>query len=297
MSLLIREQTATPALPGVINGSQMKAQPLTDEHLSEVLAFLAERPVHTFGMAGFIHTNGIVSEHNRGKFYAARNEQGDLKGVALIGNATIFETQSDAAIAAFARAAQGVPGIHFLLGEQEKVQTFWNHYSTRGKKARLYCRELLYRQCWPAEVKEEVPGLRLASLDDLDLIVPVHALTALEESGEDPLLIDPVGFRKRCAHRIEKRQTWVWIENGRLIFKAEVLTDTPEVIYLEGVWVDPAERGKGYGTRCMSQLARSFLERTASICVLVNDKHKEAQSFYRSMGYELISYYDTIFLQ
>ncbi len=89
----------------------------------------------------------------------------------------------------------------------------------------------------------------------------------------------------------------MWVEEGRLMFKAEVLTDTPEVAYLEGVWVDPAERGKGIGLRCMAQLTRDLLLRTSSVCLLVNERFQAAQRFYKRAGYTFVSHYDTIFLK
>lgn len=272
------------------------AAPLAVEKEAEVLAFLAERPIHTFGMAGFIRANGLVSPHNRGTFYACRNEEGQLEGVALIGHFILFETRTDAAIEAFAKLAQDRRDVHMLLGEQGKVETFWSYYADGGQAPRLYCRELLFEQRRPVEAKQPVPGLRLATINDLDLIVPAHAQTAFDESGIDPLEVDAEGFRQRCARRIEQGRSWVWVEDGRLMFKAEVVSDTPETIYLEGVWVDPQERGKGIGTRCMSQLSRSFLMRTSSVCLLVNEKFESAQGFYQKAGYKFISYYDTIFL-
>jgi uncharacterized protein len=270
---------------------------LTADDEAEVLAFLAQRSIHTFGMAGFIRSNGIISPHNRGEFYACRDGEGRLEGVALIGHFILFETRSDAAIQAFARLAQKHSGVYLLLGEQDKVEAFWAYYASGGQAPRLVCRELLLEQRWPIELREEVPGLRLATTDDLDLIVPAHAQTAFEESGEDPLEKDPVGFRQRCAHRIEQGHTWVLVENKRLVFKTEIVADTPEVIYIEGVWVDPQERGKGYGLRCLSQLNRSFLQRTASVCLLVNERFGGAQAFYKKAGFKYVSAYDTIFLQ
>ena len=270
---------------------------LTAEDEAEVLEFLNERPTLTFGMAGFIRRNGIVSPHNRGKFYACRNEHGELTGVALIGRYILFETRSDAAIEAFAHLAQDCRNAHMLLGEQGEVEIFWRYYADGGQSPRLYGREYLFEQRWPVEVKQEVAGLRLATIDDLDLIVPAHAQIAFAESGIDPLQVDPEGFRKRCARRIEMGQSWVLVENGRLLFKAEVVTDTPETIYLEGIWVDPLERGKGIGSRCMSQLSRSFLLRSSSVCVLVNERFKSAQAFYKKAGFKFISHYDTIFLK
>jgi predicted GNAT family acetyltransferase len=280
----------TPSEPVIV-------EELRAEHEAEVMEFLGERPGHTFGMVGFIRSNGLVSPHNQGVFYACRNKYGQLQGVALIGRYILLETRSDTAIEAFARLAQECRTAHMLLGEQETVETFWNYYGEGGQAARRYCRELLFEQRWPVEVRQEIAGLRLATLDDLDLVVPAHAQTAFEESGIDPLKENPEGFRKRCARRIEQGQTWVWVEEGKLMFKAEVLTDTPEVAYLEGVWVNPAERGAGVGLRCLSQLTRELLSRTAAVCLLVNEKLQAAQSFYRKAGYKFISHYDTIFLK
>jgi len=270
---------------------------LAEEHRTEVLAFLARRPTHTFGMTSFIRDNGLVSPFNRGRFYGCRDQQGKLEGVALIGHATLFETRSGAVIRAFAGLGQNCSDVALLLGEQKKVQAFWHHYSVRGQAARLLRRELLFEQRSPIEAREPVPALRLATLDDLDLIVPVHAQTVVEAGGVDPLEADPEGFRQRCSRRVEKRKTWVLIEQGDLVFKAEVLTQTAAVSYLEGVWVNPKERGRGYGLRCISQLSRSLLQRTSSICLLVDEKARAAQAFYRKAGYKSISCYDFIFLE
>ena len=280
-----------------VGGTSLSVDMLTEEDEAEVLAFLAERPIHTFGMAGFIRSNGIVSPHNRGAFYACRDRKGRLEGVALIGHFILFETQTDAAIRAFARLAQEHSSVYMLLGEQEQVEAFWDYYASAGQAPRLFCRELLLEQRWPIEVQPEVAGLRLATMGDLDLIVPAHAQTAFEESGEDPLVRDPVGFRERCAHRIEEGRTWVLVENGRLVFKTEIVADTPEVIYIEGLWVDFQERRKGYGLRCLSQLNRTFLQRANAVCLLVNERHVGAQAFYKKAGFKFVSSYDTIFLQ
>ncbi|HKS41395.1 MAG TPA: hypothetical protein VJX74_12350, partial [Blastocatellia bacterium] len=107
----------------------MKVESLTTGHEAEVMRFLSERPSHTFGLCGFISSNGLVSPHNRGTFYACRDEKGELQGVALIGHFILFETRSNAAIEAFARLAQQHPNAHMLLGEQEKVDVFWHYYA------------------------------------------------------------------------------------------------------------------------------------------------------------------------
>src|SRR4029453_274805 len=209
----------------------------------------------------------------------------------------LVETRSDAAIEAFAHLAQLCQTAHMLLGEQEQVEIFWNYYADGGQSPRLDCREYLFEQRWPVEVQQAVSGLRLATLDDLDLIVPAHARIAFDESGIDPLRADPEGFRQRCARRIELGQSWVLVEDGKLIFKAEVVSDTPEIVYLEGVWVDSEERSRGIGSRCISQLSRTLLLRSSSVCLLVNEKNRSARAFYEKAGFKLVSYYETVYLQ
>ena len=78
---------------------------LDGEHYDEVLGFLAERPLYTVMMTGLIRDHGLVSPLNRGSFFGCRDSQGRLKGVALIGHATLIEARTDAALAAFARVA------------------------------------------------------------------------------------------------------------------------------------------------------------------------------------------------
>jgi predicted GNAT family acetyltransferase len=298
LTLATRQQNiARPGQWTIAAAPTLTASLLGVEHEAEVLAFLSERPDHTFGMIGFINANGLVSSHNRGTFFACRNERGQLEGVALIGHYILFETRTDSAIKVFARLAQECTVAHMVLGEQDKVDTFWRYYADGGQAPRLFGRELLMEQRWPVPVRGAVQGLRLATLADLDLVIPAHAQSALEESGVNPFEVDPRGFRQRCARRIEQDRTWVWTQNGKLLFKAEVITETALVTYLEGVWVDPQERGKGYGLRCISQLATVLLARSSCVCLLVNEKAEGAQAFYKRAGFQFVGYYDTVFLK
>lgn len=275
----------------------LKVERLANEHQAEVLELLARRPIHTIAMTGFIHDNGLVSPLNRGTFYGCRNQRGELEGVALVGHATLMETLTDRALEAFAQVAQECKNTHMIMGELDRVEEFWSYYSNAGQGMRLACRESLFELQWPIEVQRKVDGLRRATLEDLELVMPVQAQMAFDESGLNPMELDSVGFRQRCIRRIQKGRTWVYVENGALIFKAEVISDTPEVAYLEGVWVNETKRGKGIGSSCFSQVGRELLQRSKSICLLLNEKNEDAQAFYRKAGYECLSTYDTIFLE
>lgn len=275
----------------------VSVEPLTEENRNEVLAFLAERPIHTVCMVGFIRDNGLESVYNRGVFYGCRNSEGRLEGVALIGHTTLIEVRTDRALKEFAIVAQVCSNTFMIMGEQERIEQFWNHYADEGQEIRIICRELLFELRHAAQGRAEIPGLRLATLADLELIAPVHAAMAESESGVNPLSIDPVGFVQRCARRIEKQRVWVLVEDGQLLFKADIQADTPDVIYLEGIHVNPAKRGQGLGQQCLAQLTESLLKRTKAICLLVNEHNEKAHAFYRLSNFKLRGYYYSTFLQ
>jgi ribosomal protein S18 acetylase RimI-like enzyme len=276
--------------------STVHVERLVNSDESEVLQFLSQRPIHTVTMMSLIHDNGIVSPFNRGTFYGCRDLNGQLEGVALVGHATLMETVSDRALAALAQVARECPNTHLIMGEKERVADFWSHYAEAGRRQRLACREWLFELGWPVEARKPVAGLRPAKADEIELIMPVQAELALAESGVNPLEVDPQGFRQRCLRRIEQGRTWVVVENDLLVFKADVVSKTSDVIYLEGIWLREDQRGKNVGTRLMSELMRRLLEDTKSICLLVNEANEWAQGFYRKCGFHFRATYETIFL-
>jgi predicted GNAT family acetyltransferase len=277
-------------------GEELQALPLKEEEKDEALSFLAKRPLHTVYMASLLRDNGVVSPLNRGSLYSYRGWHGDFEGIALLGHATLVEARSESSLAAFARLAQQSSLPHLIRGEEDLVKRFWRQYGKSAEGESHICRELLLEQV-RAPKGEEVAGLRQATLDDLENVVKVNSELAEDESGSNPLKRDPEGFRYRTARRIERGRHWIWMEDGKLLFKADIIADTPQVIYLEGIYVQPDERHKGYGSTCLSQLGRVLLRQTGSICLTLNARKKETMKFYRKAGYALRSYYDTIYLQ
>src|SRR6266508_2413845 len=120
---------------------------------------------------------------------------------------------------------------------------------------------------------------------------------AVEETGVNPLEVDPTGFRERCARRIQQGRVWVCVKDKHLLFKADVISDLTEVNYLEGIYVSPENRGQGFGTRCVKQLTNILLTQTKSVCLLTKEEKSAAQACYRSAGYKLREHYETLFLE
>jgi ribosomal protein S18 acetylase RimI-like enzyme len=262
----------------------------------EVLEFLSARPVHTVFMAGLIRDNGIISPQNRGSFYGFRNRFGQFEGVALIGHATMIEAHTEEALVAFAPVARNCQSAHLIRGEQASITTFWKYYAGMGRAQRSVSRELLYRLSeMPATSEAEV--LRPATIEELDKIAKVNSSMAFEEGGVSPLQRDPNGFRHRTARRIEQGRIWTYCHDDQLIFKADVVSDTPDAIYLEGIYVRPEERRRGHGLRCLTELCSRLLRNSRLVCLTANERNKSAAALYARVGFQFEGDYETIYLR
>lgn len=80
------------------------------------------------------------------------------------------------------------------------------------------------------------------------------------------------------------------------MFKADIVSETPDVIYLEGVYVGTENRGKEFGSRCLSQLTNELLKSTTSVCLLVNKQNIAARACYQKAGYRMRESYDTLYI-
>jgi uncharacterized protein len=270
---------------------------LKTENTTEVLAFLSVRPVHTVVMTSFINDNGLESPLNRGKFFGYRNENGSLEGIALIGHTTLVEARTDDALKAFAFVAKtSETPLHVIMSSGKDADRFWDFYADGIKQPRLTFTELLFEIKFPLLVKECKSNLRLATKDELIQVAEAQAEVAFLESGTDPMFRDREGFLKRCERRIELGRTYVVFEKGKLLFKADVVAETAETMYLEGIYVSPEQRGKGIGSTCLSNLSVILLQKVSNICFLSNFTFENAHRSFVKAGYKNTDSCTTLFV-
>ena len=269
---------------------------LNNSDVAEVMTFLNVRPVHTVVMASFIRDNGIISELNRGVFYAYRNREGGLEGVALIGHSTLIEARSEHAIHAFASKAKASRvAINLIMSEADDASRFWQYYAGEASP-RLTCTELLFESSFPMLVRDCEYTIRLATQDELMQVAEAHAEVAFLESGTDPMVKDRTGFLERSARRIEMGRTFVVIEDGKLLFKADIIAEADGIAYLEGVYVAPESRGKGIGARCLSKLTLMLMGRAEKVCMLSNVGFETAHRSFTKAGFHVSGRCTTLFV-
>jgi ribosomal protein S18 acetylase RimI-like enzyme len=182
-----------------------------------------------------------------------------------------------------------------LIGEEGAVGDLWEAAQARMPSPRQD------RPGQPVYVLQELPaaggtGLREATLADLGLLIPACAAAHEEEIGLNPLVRDPDGFRWRTQAQIGEGRSWLWVEDGTILFKAEASAWTPEAVQLQQVWVDPSVRNRGNAQRAMRDLCRRLLEEVPRVCLFVRPENAAAIRVYEAIGMQrTITYRSLIF--
>ena len=239
--------------------------------LEDVLAFCAEAPIERVFLED-------VARRGFGRF-SAFAEDGGLSALCHLGANVV---PSGRACERFADAAVA-GGARMIIGEEAAVGQLWDAVRERMPEPRDD------RPGQPVYVLDEPPesgetGLRAATIDDLELLLPACAAAHREELGLDPLRRDPAGFRWRTRAQIEEGRSWLWEEDGTILFKAEASAWTPTAVQLQQVWVDPRARNRGNAQRGLRDLCRRLLERVPSVCLFVRPENAPAIRVYEAIG-------------
>jgi uncharacterized protein len=251
--------------------------------LSHVLAFCGGDPVERVFLED-------VARRGLGRFAGLR-ESGRLTALLHLGANLV---PSGTGCAEFAElVSRSEPRM--VVGEERAVTELWDLVRAG------FPEPLDDRPGQPVYVLEEPPssggsGLRAATLHDLDVLVGASAEAYREEVGVDAYARDPVLFEWRTRSQIEEGRSWLWKEDGRILFKAEASAWTPQAVQLQQVWVEPELRGHGYGKRGLADLCRLLLETTPTVCLFVRPENERAIALYDGLGMRrTITYRSLIF--
>ena len=256
---------------------------LVEPSRDQILRYCADDPVERVFLED-------VARRGLGRFTGVE-ESGELvalchTGANIVPSGRGCDAFADVAVRARAR---------MIIGEQGAVSELWA--AARPKLPRP--RE--DRPGQPVYTTSTVPspgrtGLRAATLADLELLLPACAKAHEIELGIDPLARDADGFRWRTRAQIEEGRSWLWAEDGIILFKAEASAWTPAAVQLQQVWTDPAARHQGNATRGMRDLIRLLLARVPRVCLFVRADNEPAIRLYDTIGMEHVLDYRSVLL-
>ena len=251
--------------------------------LEQILRYCAEDPVERVFLED-------VARRRLGRF-AGVEEDGRLVALCHTGANVV---PSGRGCGVFAEATVRARA-RMLIGEQTAVSELWEAVRRDLPAPRED------RPGQPVYTTSDAPepggtGLRRAKPADLDLLVPACAQAHEVEFGIDPLARDPDGFRWRTRTQIDEGRSWLWVENGVILFKAEASAWTPGAVQLQQVWTDPAARGAGNGSRGLRDLIRLLLGEVPRVCLFVRADNEPAIRLYDAVGMQHVLDYRSVLL-
>ena len=265
----------------------MNIRRLINGDAEQVLAFLNCKPLENLIAIGLIRANGLESPENRGVFYGYF-EDGCLTGVTLVGRVALL-TGSREAVAAFAEVATSnhASEVRRVLGKEAAVREFDRKFN----QGEFLC-ESSDHLFWVNRFQGDFAGLPFLEIcrpGDFEELSVAHMDAHAEILGSVPSGRHLAELRDRLQSRVEAGRVFVTRDSQGIAFKADIVSDSEEGVYLEAVWTRPNLRGNGYAKSAMRALCKELLNKYHAVCLFADAQNKRAMAFYRDTGFEPLS--------
>ncbi|HEY0506594.1 MAG TPA: GNAT family N-acetyltransferase [Blastococcus sp.] len=275
------------------------ARVLDERDESAVHRLLASDPVAACVLAGRVESSG-TGPASLGAPLWGIGDGSELDAVCLAGaNLIPFAVPGAERVAAAAfaeRARRAGRRCSTIVGPAASVAPLWNLLGPDWGPARDHrpSQPLLAIDRAPSVAPE--PGVRPVRPAELETLLPAAVAMFTEEVGVSPLRVDGgASYRARVAELIRAGQSLAWIEDGEVLFKAEIGAVSRAACQVQGVWVAPAHRGRGIGTAgtaAVVEYARAVLAPVVSL--YVNDFNTAARAAYRRVGFREVGEYASV---
>ena len=176
-----------------------------------------------------------------------------------------------------------------ILGPAEQVNELWRLLSGAWGPARAVraTQPLMSTMTRPSELGIALDErVRPATLDEVDLVMPAAAHMFEAEIGYPPFTGSGAAYRSALQALIDRGHTFVVIEDGRVLFKADVGSVALGCAQLQGVWLDPDLRGQGLAVPMMAAVVEQVMATRAKwVTLYVNDFNASERATYEHVGF------------
>ncbi|MEV8410773.1 GNAT family N-acetyltransferase [Streptomyces niveus] len=268
--------------------TQTTTRVLDPRELGAALAILESEPVANAFVASRVQAAGLDPWRLGGEMWGWYAD-GRLRSLCYSGANLVPICASPEAVRAFAdRARRTGRRCSSIVGPAEPTALLWQLLEPNWGPAR----EVRANQ--PLMVTERVPDtvrpdplVRRIRKEELETIMPACVAMFTEEVGVSPLAGDGgLLYQARVAELVGAGRSFARIDDGKVIFKAEIGAATSHACQIQGVWVAPEFRGQGFSESGMAAVVRYALADVAPVVSLyVNDYNTPARASYRRVGF------------
>lgn len=269
---------------------------LSDRDTAAVRRILDADPVGNVMVAARVEAAGLDPWRLGAEMWGYA-EGGELTALCLSGaNLVPVGAGLDACRAFAERARRQGRRCSSIVGEATAVLDLWDRLAPHWGRPRDV------RDCQPLmllDVDPLVPGdpaVRRVRPDELEVLLPAAVAMYTEEIGFSPASSDGGGlYRARVAELIDQGRAFARIEEGKVLFKAEVGAASRAACQVQGVWTAPALRGRGLGTAGTAAVAAEARGSIAPLVSLyVNERNDVAQRAYETVGFRRIGAFASV---
>ncbi|WP_030164181.1 GNAT family N-acetyltransferase [Spirillospora albida] len=269
---------------------------LDDRSRAEVLAILDADPVANVFVGSRVHAAGLDPRRLGAQMWGYPRD-GRLESLCYAGANLIPIAAGPDATRAFAdRARAQGRRCSSIVGPVDAVGELWDALAPYWGPARAI------RARQPVMATSAVPDVaaddrvRRVRSDEFDIVYPACVAMFTEEVGVSPNTGDGgVLYRSRVAELIREGRAFARIEDGRVVFKAEVGAVTPHACQVQGVWVPPDLRGQGRSVAGMAAIVRLALRGIApAVSLYVNSYNTRARAAYRRVGFTEVGTFTSV---
>ncbi|MES9590779.1 GNAT family N-acetyltransferase [Streptomyces sp. NPDC007076] len=268
--------------------TQTTTRVLEPSDLGAALAVLESEPVANAFVTSRVQIAGLDPWRLGGEMWGWYAD-GRLRSLCYSGANLVPICATPEAVRAFAdRARRAGRRCSSIVGPAEPTAQLWRLLEPGWGPAREVRanQPLMVTESPSADVAPD-PLVRRIRKDEMDILMPACVAMFTEEVGISPLAGDGgLLYQARVAELIGSGRSFARIEDGKVLFKAEIGAATSQACQIQGVWVAPEHRGRGLSEAGMAAVLRYALADVAPVVSLyVNDYNTPARRAYARVGF------------
>ena len=182
-----------------------------------------------------------------------------------------------------------------IFGPSEAVLSMWSQLQHSSPQPFDVRPEQPLLQMTAVSQVQPAAGLRYAQPSELDVLLPACAAMFEEEVGYSPVAGGSHHYRQRVKSLSARQQSLVDFDAaGQVVFKAELGTVSSSAVQIQGVWMNPAYRGRGLSAPYMSAVVEAARQVAPVVSLYVNSYNAPARATYETVGFEQVGTFATI---
>lgn len=280
-----------------VAGSLHGVRVLGPSDLDRVRALLETDPVTHVFVADRVETTRMDPRWLGGRMYGYV-EDGRLTAACHHAANLVPVAAHPAAVEAFAaRAVADGRTCASMFGPEGEVLALWELLQDEWGPAREVRADQPFMVATAPPDVDGDPAVRRVRPDEIDVLYPASVAMFTEEVGVSPEQGGTDAYRARVAALVSQGRVFARIEDGAVLFKAEIGATTDRACQLQGVYVDKAWRGRGLATRGVATVVATVLgEGQPAITLYVNADNVAARRAYEHTGFRRTGSFATVLL-